>query len=88
MRTDDVRKLTKDTVAILKGQQCLLHPCDNKVYLLSDIGQYDGSSCRDFSQYRSKYCYSFWLVDKDDGSCDNRYADICRQLAPCSLGGL
>lgn len=88
MRTDDVRKLTKDTVVILKGHQCLLHHCDNMIYLLSNLGKYDGSTCRDFSQYRGQYSYSFWLVDKDDGSCDNRYAEICQQLVPYSLGGL
>lgn len=88
MRTDDVRKLTKDTVAIFKEHQCLLHPCNGMVYLLSDLNQYDGSTCRDFSQYRSQYPYSFWLVDKDDGDCDDRYTEICQQLVPYSLGGL
>lgn len=88
MRTDDVRKLTKDMSVILKGHQCLLHPCNGMVYLLSDLKQYEGSICRDFSEYRSQYSYSFWLVDKDDGDCDSMYAEICKQLVPYSLGGL
>lgn len=88
MRTDDVRKLTKDTLVILKEHHCLLHSCDNMVYLLSNLEKYDGSTCRDFSKYSGQYSYSFWLVDKDDGHCDNRYAEICQQLCPYSLGGL
>lgn len=88
MRTDDVRKLTKDMGAILKSHQCLLHPCDNMVYLLSNLKQYDGSTCRDFSEYREQYQYSFWLVDKDDGDSDGMYVKICQQLVPYSLGGL
>lgn len=55
---------------------------------MSNLGKYDGSTCRDFSEYSGQYLYSFWLVDKDDGDCDNRYAEICKQLVPFSLGGL
>lgn len=88
MVIDDVIKLTQDTVVMYEGQQCLLHPHKGKVYLLSDLEQFDGSTCRDFSQYRGRYDYSFWLANKDDGSCDDRFIDICQQLVPHSLGGL
>lgn len=88
MRTDDVKNLTKDTVVMMKGQQCLLHPHKGKVYLLSDIRQYDGCTCGDFSWYRGQYNYSFWLVDKDDGRCDDRFEKICQQIVPYSLGEL
>ena len=88
MRPDDVRNLTKDTVVILKGQQCLLHLCKNKIYLLSNLVNYEGNTCTDFPRYRSQYNYSFWLIDKDGGRRDARFNKICQQLTFGSLGEL
>jgi hypothetical protein len=88
MRADDVKNLTKDTAVIFKGQQCLLHRCSNNVYLLSDLGEYEGSTCGDFYRYRGQYRYSFWLIDKADDTYDNRFVEICQQLVPLSLGEL
>lgn len=88
MRTDDVRNLTKDTVVIFERQQCLLHICENKVYLLSNLEEYEGSTCSDFYQYSDQYRYSFWLIDKDDVDFDYRFVEICQQLVPLSLGEL
>lgn len=88
MRKEDLLNITKDVVVIYERHTCMLHPCKEKVYLLSNLVQFDGCRCIDFREYRWKYNYSFWLIDKSNDRCDVSANKICKKLVPNSLGGL
>ena len=61
MREKDFLKIRKDTEMYLEGNKVLLHRCDNKLYILSNINKFCGAICDDFKDYNDMYRFSYFV---------------------------
>lgn len=77
MREKDFLKIKKDTEMYLDNEKVLLHRYGTKVYILSNIAKLSGSTCYDFSVYRDRYKYSYYIYNHETFDWDEFFRREC-----------
>jgi len=73
MKPHELTKIRNDVECSLHGNTVLLHYNRNRIYILSNDSELNGSTCTDMSMYRDRYRSSYFVYNTRPIDWDTRF---------------